>query len=165
MPNSAKEALDSAMSRINSPHGVTDALPGIGAERMNWSPDLFTLYRPSLRRCAGAENTLAGLHLAARLGFRAVEFDVMLSADGMPLLIHDETLERTTDGSGRVPETPLVRLGQLDAGHWHHRAFAGERYRPCSRRSPHAANWALPPTSKSSRRLDSKWKPAQSWRA
>ncbi len=95
---------------------------------MNWSPWIYSRY--IAHRCGGAlapENTLAGLHLAARLGFRAVEFDVMLSADGMPLLIHDETLERTTDGSGRVPETPLVRLGQLDAGHWHHRAFAGER--------------------------------------
>jgi len=81
-------------------------------------------------RCGGAlapENTLAGLQLAARLGFRAVEFDVMLSADGVPLLIHDETLERTTDGSGSVADTPLARLRQLDAGRWHHRAFAGER--------------------------------------
>ncbi len=81
-------------------------------------------------RCGGAlapENTLAGLRLAARLGYRAVEFDVMLSADGVPLLIHDETLERTTDGSGSVAATPLARLCQLDAGLWHHRAFAGER--------------------------------------
>ncbi|MGA7479774.1 MAG: glycerophosphodiester phosphodiesterase family protein, partial [Azonexus sp.] len=42
------------------------------------------------------ENTLAGIHLAASFGYRAVEFDVMLSADGTPVLIHDETLERTT---------------------------------------------------------------------
>lgn len=70
---------------------------------------------------------MAGLQLAARLGFHAVEFDVMLSAEGVPLLIHDETLERTTDGSGRVAETPLARLCRLDAGLWHHRAFAGER--------------------------------------
>lgn len=66
------------------------------------------------------ENTLAGIRLAARLGFRAVEFDVMLSADGTPLLIHDETLERTTNGRGRVGETPDAVLFALDAG-------AGER--------------------------------------
>lgn len=66
------------------------------------------------------ENTLAGIRLAARLGFRAVEFDVMLSADGTPVLIHDETLERTTDGRGRVCETPDAELFALDAG-------AGER--------------------------------------
>ncbi|MCX7172155.1 MAG: glycerophosphodiester phosphodiesterase [Proteobacteria bacterium] len=80
-------------------------------------------------RCGGAltpENTLAGLRLAARLGFRAVEFDVMLSADGVPVLIHDETLERTTDGSGRVAASSLVQLRHLDGGVRHHRAFAGE---------------------------------------
>jgi len=63
------------------------------------------------------ENTLAGIRLAARLGYRAVEFDVMLSADGTPVLIHDETLERTTNGSGPVCETPDAVLFALDAGH------------------------------------------------
>ena len=62
------------------------------------------------------ENTLAGIRLAARLGYRAVEFDVMLSADGTPLLIHDETLERTTNGCGRVCDTPDSILFALDAG-------------------------------------------------
>jgi len=62
------------------------------------------------------ENTLAGIRLAARLGYRAVEFDVMLSADGTPALIHDETLERTTNGRGRVGETHDAELFALDAG-------------------------------------------------
>ena len=62
------------------------------------------------------ENTLAGIRLAARLGFRAVEFDVMLSADGTPFLIHDETLERTTNGHGPVCATPDRVLHRLDAG-------------------------------------------------
>ena len=62
------------------------------------------------------ENTLAGIHLAARLGFKAVEFDVMLSGDGTPVLIHDETLERTTNGRGLVAETPDSLLFSLDAG-------------------------------------------------
>lgn len=62
------------------------------------------------------ENTLAGIRLAARLGYRAVEFDVMLSADSTPVLIHDETLERTTDGVGHVCETPDSVLFALDAG-------------------------------------------------
>jgi glycerophosphoryl diester phosphodiesterase len=62
------------------------------------------------------ENTLAGIRLAARLGYKAVEFDVMLSADGTPVLIHDETLERTTNGAGRVGETPDAILFGLDAG-------------------------------------------------
>jgi glycerophosphoryl diester phosphodiesterase len=62
------------------------------------------------------ENTLAGIRLAARLGYRAVEFDVMLSADGTPILIHDETLERTTNGHGLVCATPDAALFSLDAG-------------------------------------------------
>lgn len=66
------------------------------------------------------ENTLAGIRLAARMGFRAVEFDVMLSADASPFLIHDETLERTTNGRGAVCRTGDQALAALDAG-------AGER--------------------------------------
>lgn len=62
------------------------------------------------------ENTLAGIRLAAELGYRAVEFDVMLSGSGSPVLIHDETLERTTNGSGLVAETPDAVLFSLDAG-------------------------------------------------
>jgi len=80
-------------------------------------------------RCGGAltpENTLVGLHLAARLGCRGVEFDAMLAADGVPVLIHDETLERTTSGGGRVADASSVQLARLDAGGRHHPAFAGE---------------------------------------
>ncbi len=73
------------------------------------------------------ENTLAGLALAARLGCRAVEFDVMLSSDGVPLVIHDETLERTTNGKGQVNLRTAAQLRQLDAGARHHPAFAGQR--------------------------------------
>jgi glycerophosphoryl diester phosphodiesterase len=62
------------------------------------------------------ENTLAGIRLAARLGYRAVEFDVMLNGDGTPVLIHDETLQRTTNGRGRVCETGDAQLFTLDAG-------------------------------------------------
>lgn len=62
------------------------------------------------------ENTLAGIRLAAAMGYRAVEFDVMLNADGTPVLIHDETLERTTNGRGLVCETDDNTLFALDAG-------------------------------------------------
>lgn len=80
-------------------------------------------------RCGGAlapENTLAGLRIAARLGVKAVEFDVMLSRDGVPVLIHDETLERTSNGRGSVADMTVAELQALDAGGWHHKAFAGE---------------------------------------
>lgn len=62
------------------------------------------------------ENTLAGIRLAASMGYRAVEFDVMLSGDGTPVLIHDETLERTTSGHGEVCATSDKILFSLDAG-------------------------------------------------
>jgi glycerophosphoryl diester phosphodiesterase len=81
-------------------------------------------------RCGGAlapENTLAGLAVAARLGCRGVEFDVMLAADGVPFLIHDETLERTTDGAGPVAAHRSDELRRLDAGIRHHPAWRGER--------------------------------------
>jgi glycerophosphoryl diester phosphodiesterase len=72
------------------------------------------------------ENTLAGIRKAAAAGLAAVEFDVMLSADNVPVLIHDEALERTTDGRGAVAETPYARLAELDAGAWFGREFRGE---------------------------------------
>lgn len=87
------------------------------------------LPRVFAHRCGGAlapENTLAGLRIAAQMGCAAVEFDVMLSADASPWLIHDETLERTTDGAGRVCDARDVDLARLDAAHRHHPAFSGE---------------------------------------
>lgn len=73
------------------------------------------------------ENTIAALEAAARLGARWVEFDVKLAASGEPVLFHDDTLARTTDGKGKVAETPLARLKELDAGAWYQTRFKGER--------------------------------------
>ncbi len=72
------------------------------------------------------ENTLASLRAAADSGVGWVEFDVMLTADGVPVLFHDETLERTTGTPGRMAETSLAALRRLDAGSWFDPAFAGE---------------------------------------
>lgn len=90
----------------------------------------WPLARVLAHRCGGAlapENTLAGLDVAASLGCGGVEFDVMLSGSGSPVLIHDEMLERTTDGQGRVAEISDERLRRLDAGRWFDERFAGER--------------------------------------
>lgn len=81
-------------------------------------------------RCGGAlapENTLAGLFIAKRLGCHGVEFDAMLSADGVPVLMHDETLNRTTSGRGLVAGRSLAALRALDAGVSHGAAYQGER--------------------------------------
>ena len=72
------------------------------------------------------ENTLAAFRLGAAHGYRAFECDVKLSADGLPFLLHDSTLERTTSASGTAGELSWSALSQLDAGSWHSRQFAGE---------------------------------------
>ncbi|MFQ5783399.1 MAG: glycerophosphodiester phosphodiesterase [Alphaproteobacteria bacterium] len=72
------------------------------------------------------ENTLAGIRRAAALGVSWVEFDVKLTADGRCVLFHDETLDRTTDGSGRVAVMPYDAIRRLDAGGWFAAEFAGE---------------------------------------
>ena len=73
------------------------------------------------------ENTLAALRHGASLGFRGVEFDVMLTGDGTPVLIHDETLERTTTGKGKVSAKSYADIEKLDAGAWFGERFRGER--------------------------------------
>ena len=72
------------------------------------------------------ENTLAGLRKAKELGFSGVEFDVMLAADATPILMHDETLERTTSGTGAIAATAYRDMLKLDAGSWYSREHAGE---------------------------------------
>ena len=64
----------------------------------------------------GPENTLQGIRTALAMDCDGVEIDVRLCADGVPVLIHDDTLERTTDSSGRVAEMSLEDLRRVDAG-------------------------------------------------
>jgi glycerophosphoryl diester phosphodiesterase len=72
------------------------------------------------------ENTLAGLRRAAVLACRWVEFDVRLTADGEPILLHDERLDRTTDRRGKAMRLPLAAIRRCDAGSWFAPAFSGE---------------------------------------
>lgn len=72
------------------------------------------------------ENTLAAFRIGASFGYRAFECDVKLSADGVPFLMHDPTLERTAGATGTAGDRPWSELSRLDAGGWHSRAFAGE---------------------------------------
>ncbi|HJU23605.1 MAG TPA: glycerophosphodiester phosphodiesterase [Casimicrobiaceae bacterium] len=72
------------------------------------------------------ENTLAAFRLGCAHGYRMVEFDVKLSADGVAFLLHDATLDRTTNGHGRADAHTWRELSQLDAGSWHSKAYAGE---------------------------------------
>ena len=75
--------------------------------------------------CAAPENTISALRAAAAAGLRWVEFDVQLSADGVPVVLHDATLDRTTDGTGLVSAQSLAALRRLDAGAWFEREEFG----------------------------------------
>ena len=72
------------------------------------------------------ENTLGAFRLGAAHGYRMFECDAKLSADGVVFLMHDATLERTTNGHGTGGDLPWQALSQLDAGSWHSRTFEGE---------------------------------------
>ena len=72
------------------------------------------------------ENTLAAFRRALEVGADGIELDVHLSADGVPVVIHDDTLERTTDGSGPVAAQSRAGLARLDAGAWFAPEFSGE---------------------------------------
>jgi glycerophosphoryl diester phosphodiesterase len=73
------------------------------------------------------ENTLAAFREAVRLGADAIELDVQLSADGVPMVIHDQTVDRTTNGHGAVATLACRDLRRLDAGAWFSSRFKGER--------------------------------------
>ncbi|MGS1070717.1 glycerophosphodiester phosphodiesterase [Burkholderia glumae] len=73
------------------------------------------------------ENTLAALEEGARRGHRMVEFDAKLSADGVSFLLHDDTVERTSNGRGAAAAMAYRELAALDAGAWFDARFAGER--------------------------------------
>ena len=72
------------------------------------------------------ENTLAAFQLGAKLGYRMFECDAKPSSDGVVFLLHDEHLERTTNGTGVAGSHEWSHLSQLDAGSWHSIAYAGE---------------------------------------
>ena len=72
------------------------------------------------------ENTIAGLQCGLDHGFRAVEFDVMLARDGVPVVMHDPYLGRTVAGSGNVFDYDAAELVAMDAGSWFGPRFKGE---------------------------------------
>jgi len=72
-------------------------------------------------------NTLIAIRQAIELGVDMIEIDVNLTKDDIPILIHDESVEHTTNGKGSVSSFTLAELKQLDAGSWKAKEFAGER--------------------------------------
>jgi len=73
------------------------------------------------------ENTLPAFEEALRLGAHMIEFDIQLSRDGALVLMHDTTVDRTTNGKGKVSDLTFAELRALDAGGWMNERFAGTR--------------------------------------
>ncbi len=104
---------------------TTDSLP-------HWPYPRWVAHRGAGK--LAPENTLAAFRLGASHGYRMFECDVKLSSDGVPFLLHDSTLQRTTNAKAQwgtglsavAGDYPWSALSQLDAGGWHSRSFAGE---------------------------------------
>jgi len=84
------------------------------------------------------ENTLASFQAAVDLGCDWVETDLRLTGDGVPILLHDATVNRTTGGQGKVGSMSLAQVLRLDAGSWFDRRFRGARIAPLDE----ALQWA-----------------------
>jgi len=89
-----------------------------------WNYPRFIAHRGAGR--LAPENTLAAMQVGVAHGYCMAEYDVKSSADGVPFLLHDDTLERTTDGTGDAGSLPYGSLALLDAGSWHGAPYAGE---------------------------------------
>nr|WP_255779038.1 glycerophosphodiester phosphodiesterase [Mycetohabitans sp. B8] len=72
------------------------------------------------------ENTLAAIRVGAKLGLKMVEFDAKLSADEVVFLLHDDTVNRTSDGRGAAARKQYAAIARLDAGSWFDGRFSGE---------------------------------------
>ena len=91
----------------------------------NFNPPWVTAHRGYRKKYP--ENTLAAFQAAMAAGAPMIELDVMFSRDRKPVVIHDATLERTTNGHGAVNDHTLEELKQLDAGSWFDAKFADQR--------------------------------------
>ena len=109
-----------------------EAGPQTGQHAERWGHGVLGRARALVVAHRGAsryapENTLAAFRLALEQGARAVECDVRRTRDEHLVVIHDATVDRTTDGFGLVSALPLDMLRGLDAGRWFRAEFAGER--------------------------------------
>jgi glycerophosphoryl diester phosphodiesterase len=108
------------------------AAVGTAADQPTTVPEFMTLgerTRVIAHRGFSAEapeNTLAAVRRAIEIGADMVELDVTMTADGNVICLHDETLDRTTDGRGPATERTLAEIRRLDAGSWFSAEFAGE---------------------------------------
>lgn len=97
----------------------------LGAPRVSEEPAFVVSHRGG--GALAPENTIPAVTAALDSGFEWVEVDVALTADRVPVLMHDATVDRTTDGTGRLADLTFAQVQQLDAGSWFGAGFAGTR--------------------------------------
>ena len=73
------------------------------------------------------ENTLSAYRLSKKNGFKYVECDISFTADGVPVLLHDDTIDRTSNGTGNIAELTLEEVRAYDFGSWKSASYTGEK--------------------------------------
>ncbi len=104
---------------------MTDTLPEPTDRLPDWRYPRVVAHRGG--GSLAPENTLTAIDTGARLGLKMIEFDAKLSADDIVFLLHDDTVDRTSNGKGAAACKAYAELAALDAGSWYDARFAGER--------------------------------------
>ena len=116
------------VAALGRPHSRGGNVPGPPSqEKREKLPRSVDIIGHRGNSCCSPENTLVAIRQAFDRGASAVEVDIQWSADGVAVLMHDETVDRTTNGSGKVVDKTLKELKKLDAGSWFGFRFRGEK--------------------------------------
>src|SRR5690606_10206220 len=105
-------------------HLVAHRRPFMSLSRLSWPYPRLIAHRGGGNKAP--ENTLAAFRKGLACGFLMMEYDVKLSADDVPILLHDDTLERTSSGTGPVAGYRYTDLARHDFGSWYSGEYAGE---------------------------------------
>ena len=99
------------------------------SESSSYAYDIYPIHGVSHRgvQYQAPENTMPAFRLSVTNGFKFIETDVQFTSDNVPILIHDTTVDRTTDGTGAVNSFTLAQIEELDAGSWFNTSFAGTK--------------------------------------
>ena len=116
IPASSVTLEQQLVARIPRP-ALTTAIPNRGIQLIGHRGAVLT----------APENTLPAFDQAIEAGFDIIEIDVRSTRDGVPVVFHDKTVDRTTNGTGALEEYSWDELRQLDAGSWFDPAYAGTR--------------------------------------
>ncbi len=103
----------------------TTTTPASAARMPHWPYPRVVAHRGG--GALAPENTLAAIDTGARLGLKMIEFDAKLSADDVVFLLHDDKVDRTSNGRGAAADMTYAELAALDAGSWFDGRFSGER--------------------------------------